>query len=353
MAFLFWQGRSHNYSGLSARLNDSLSGLLAKSGVGSANVVDASSSEKKAGLTVWKEYYRKVQLPASADVRSLVGNLESQARQYHLRLDRTDGPDGRISVEICRGDKRLSHLVFVLAAKKKEQPLPVPVARKRFALVIDDIGGRRDLSPLIDLGIPLTFSIMPFERFSKDIARDLAGRHMPYMLHLPLEPLAYPKVDPGKAALLMRMSEAEMRKKFAADLASVPGAIGINNHMGSRFSEDEQKMRFLLGLVKEQGLFYLDSYTSVHTKASLAARSVPLPFKVNMMFVDLQDTPEFMSKQFEHILKTFGHRNEFVAIGHIQKKNLIPVLKEYIPKFKDAGIEFVYLSDLMSDATKH
>jgi len=343
LGMLFWQGIVHNYKELSGKLNESLSGLLSKEGIGGAAVIDAASSEHHEGFTVWREYYRKIQLTKQVDLKALAGRIENAARAYHLNIVNRAGGDGTLTIEIARGDKVLAHLVFVLAARKTELLKPP----RRFALVIDDLGGKRDLSPLIDLGVPLTFAIMPYERFSKEIAGDLTGRRMPYIMHLPLEPEAYPKIDPGKAALFIKMSDEEIRRKFAKDLATVPGVAGVSNHMGSRFSADPQKMKVLLELVKTQGLYYFDSYTTPRSQAGAVAKIVDIPFRVNGLFVDLEDTPEFMSKQFDLIIKKFEHVDEFIAIGHIQKKSLPAVLRDYIPKFKKAGIEFVYLSDLI------
>jgi polysaccharide deacetylase 2 family uncharacterized protein YibQ len=230
-----------------------------------------------------------------------------------------------------------------------DQSETVADTSKKLALVIDDIGYKRDLSEWLELGIPVTFAILPQERFSKDIAKELSARDMPYLLHLPLEPEGFPKVNPGKAALLTTMTDNEIKRKFQTDPEAIPGIRGVSNHMGSRFSTDAEKMRLLLGLVKGKDLFYFDSYTTPKSKAKKIARELQLTCKVNEMFVDLRDDPDFMRKQFDGIEKTFSRQDEFVAIGHIQKKNLIPVLKEYILRFKQEGISFVYLTDILGD----
>jgi polysaccharide deacetylase 2 family uncharacterized protein YibQ len=188
---------------------------------------------------------------------------------------------------------------------------------------------------------------MPFERHGRTIAEELAKQNRPYILHLPMEPESYPKNDPGSAALFLKMTQAEMRTKLEKDLATVPGACGVSNHMGSAFSADAEKMSFLLSLVKERNLFYFDSCTTPKTTAAKVARRLNVPYAVNDIFVDLKDDPVFMRKQYEYILRRFRKEDTFIAIGHIQKKNMVPVLKEYIPRFRDEGIEFVYLQELV------
>ncbi|MHB9154406.1 MAG: divergent polysaccharide deacetylase family protein, partial [Endomicrobiales bacterium] len=103
----------------------------------------------------------------------------------------------------------------------------------------------------------------------------------------------------------------------------------------------------LLSLVKENGLFYFDSYTTPKTKARKAARATGVAFAANEIFVDLKDDHEFMKKQCNVLLKRVKRYGTGIAIGHIQKKNIIPVLKEVIPEFRKEGVEFVYLPDLV------
>ncbi len=87
------------------------------------------------------------------------------------------------------------------------------------------------------------------------------------LLHLPMEPHGYPHPDPGPGALLAGMPPEELRQVLLADLATVPGAAGANNHMGSRLSEDEGALAVILAVLRERGLFFLDSYTSPRTRA--------------------------------------------------------------------------------------
>lgn len=225
--------------------------------------------------------------------------------------------------------------------------VPAPVPSNKVAIVLDDAGYTRDVSKFLDLGIPITLAIMPYERYSKAIAQELTEKHIPYILHLPLEPERYPDVDPGKAALLLSMTDDEARAKFKSDIAAVPGITGVSNHMGSAYSVSEPKMRTLLKLVKEEGLFYFDSYTATKTRAKAAAETVGLPFAENTMFLDLKDDPSSMKKELETLKKRTLRRGKAIAIAHVHKKHIVPALAEAIPEFKKAGIEFVYLKDLV------
>jgi hypothetical protein len=143
------------------------------------------------------------------------------------------------------------------------------------------------------------------------------------------------------------MNAGEIKHMFESDLSSVPGAAGVSNHMGSRFSADEGKMRVLLSLVKQNNVFYFDSYTTPKSKAAVVAKRLGLPTARNQMFTDVKDDPVSVQHQFDVILKKFATADRFIAIGHIQKKHVAAVLKKNISRFKEQGIEFVYLPELV------
>jgi polysaccharide deacetylase 2 family uncharacterized protein YibQ len=143
------------------------------------------------------------------------------------------------------------------------------------------------------------------------------------------------------------MNDDEIKQKFLSDLSSVPGVVGVSNHMGSRFSADAAKMRVLLSLVKESKLFYFDSYTTPHSTAGRVARELKLASATNQSFVDVKDDTDALQHQFDVILKKFKTTDHFIDNGHVQKINLIAVLKKNIPRFKQQGIEFVYLPEMI------
>jgi polysaccharide deacetylase 2 family uncharacterized protein YibQ len=319
-----------------------LTDTLSASGFTQSDISAQSRKEQKSGAYIWIEYFKEIRYPANIKIEVVADKIREIAQKHKCAFVLTNNGSGKAVIELRYGKRLFSKIVFDAAAAQ-----PVATAKKRIAVVIDDVGYKDNLGPFLDLGIPLTFAILPYERYSKIVAAELTKKGMPYILHLPLEPLGYPKVDPGKAALLVNMTDKEIKKKFLSDLASVPGVSGVNNHMGSRFSEDQGKMRVLLELVKSKGLFYFDSYTSTATKAGKAAAEVSLPFAQNTLFVDLQDNPGFMKKQFSIAIKKINKYGQCAVIGHIHKKFMPQALKDAISMMKDNNIEFVYLADLV------
>jgi len=133
-------------------------------------------------------------------------------------------------------------------------PLPPGHRRKRttgpgtVAIIVDDMGSSlQEVDALMAMKLPLTFSIIPGMAKVKDVADAAHAKGYQVMVHLPMEPQGYPLQRMEQNGLLLSQSDAEIEKRLRAYLQAVPHAIGANNHMGSRFTEDRAKMATVLG----------------------------------------------------------------------------------------------------------
>lgn len=213
------------------------------------------------------------------------------------------------------------------------------------ALVIDDLGERlEDLQPLESLGVPITYAVLPYEEHTKEVVAELRRRHVEMLLHLPMEPLN--GEDPGPGALLAGMDDEELREKTEAALRAVPGAVGVNNHMGSRLSEDQRALTPVLRVLSEHGLFFLDSRTSASSVGYRTARALGLPAAERHVFLDRDPSPEAIRQQFQRLLDLSRTRGAAVAIGH-PLPDTLQVITEEVPKAREAGFVFVPVSDLL------
>lgn len=210
--------------------------------------------------------------------------------------------------------------------------------------MIDDVAyNTSQMDHFAELGIPLTFAILPRHKMAKPLAEKAQAYHFAVMLHLPMEPHDVVHNDPGPAGLFLRMTEPELKSQFDKAVNSVPRLVGINNHMGSAFTEDEEKMKWVLSWTKARGLYFLDSYTSTKSKVLKAAKAVGIPCLRNETFLDNEDTPEGIEKQLDVVMKLAIKRRRTIAIGHYRRKAIMDALRKKIPEFRAAGIEFVTL----------
>ena len=221
-----------------------------------------------------------------------------------------------------------------------------PVQGVRVALVIDDLGTSVDeLHPLEGLGVPVTYSVLPYGDQTPEVVSELRQRRAEILLHLPMEPRN--GEDPGPGALLQGMSDEELKEKTLEALRAVPGAVGVNNHMGSKLSEEEGPMTAVLRVLAARGLFFLDSRTSAQTVGYKVARELGVPAAERQVFLDGDPTPEAIEAQFQRLLALARTHGSAIAIGHPHPETLAALERE-IPKARAEGYEFVPVSYLLT-----
>jgi polysaccharide deacetylase 2 family uncharacterized protein YibQ len=187
--------------------------------------------------------------------------------------------------------------------------------RPLIAVVIDDLGlDRRRSARAITLTVPLTLAWLPY---AADVIRQAAsGRAAGHeiLLHAPMQPQG--SENPGPNALTVDLSTEEIRRRVAGYLALLPDAVGLNNHMGSRFTRDARAMDAVLLELRARGLLFLDSRTSTSSLAADLAQVEGVPHAVRDVFLDNELTAENVRERLAE-LEGVARRNGFaVAIGH-------------------------------------
>jgi uncharacterized protein len=225
-------------------------------------------------------------------------------------------------------------------------PLLPPVAR--VAIVIDDFGADLNMAKrFLELPISITFSILPYQRYSQDIAELAHAHHRQVILHLPMEPKGYPKVNPGKGALLVSMSGGTILKSVDSALGASPYFAGINNHMGSRFTEHAALMKTVLEEAQKRGLYFLDSYTSPRSVVSSVAQQVHIPFRRRDIFLDNNQSADAVRAQVSQLMRLAKIQGTALAIGHPHESTL-HVLNKEVEGFEREKIAVVSAGELMS-----
>jgi hypothetical protein len=196
------------------------------------------------------------------------------------------------------------------------EPAPTPSGPGRLAVVIDDLGESvayaRDLAAL-DMAV--TFSVWPHATSAVQVAELAHAAGKEVLMHQPMEPMD-PAAKPGPGALYVRMSAQELRATLADNLARVPHAAGLNNHMGSRLTRNPSAMAVVLGELKARNLMALDSLTHPDTRMAQVGARIGLPVLERDVFLDVVQDEEAILHQLEkaaHIARVAG---DAVAIGH-------------------------------------
>jgi len=238
------------------------------------------------------------------------------------------------------------------AAPKLRDPLPAPtalpapVSAPRVAVIVDDLGARRDVfDPLRDIRRPLTVAILPGLPLSAWTAREAAQAGMEVILDLPMEPYRFPEVDPGPGALLMAMGPQELQAQVGAHLASVPGAVGVTNHMGSRMTEDRARMRTVLEVLAGRRLFLVDGLASNLSVAYDEAKALGLRAGRRQIVVDHAAGEAGDRVRWDEVAWWAERRGEVIVIAHGHPLTA-RLLREYVPRWEARGIRLVPVSQL-------
>jgi len=211
---------------------------------------------------------------------------------------------------------------------------PVKRARPAVAIIIDDMGYNRIISEkFCQLDAALTFSILPHSPYKTNIIKNAADHGIEIMVHLPMEPTEYPKVDPGPGALLASMSADELIERLNRNLDDVPLAKGVNNHMGSGLTSSSFQMNQIFSILKKRNLFFIDSRTTKESITWQSARLLQVPFSQRDIFLDHVQEQAFVEKQIRALLKTARRHGEAVGIGHPYEVTL-EVLTDMLPEIK-------------------
>lgn len=203
--------------------------------------------------------------------------------------------------------------------------LPCP----KIGIIIDDVGYDSSLArAFIQLDLPLTLSILPFAPGSKSIAQRAKQEGREIMLHLPMEPINYPAVNPGDGVLLLSMDKEMILEVLNRDLSRVPFVSGVNNHMGSRFTESEEKMVVVLTELKRRGLYFVDSRTTSRSVAFKVAKRMALRTAKRDIFLDNELSENALKIQMERLLSLARQKGWAIGIGHPHQETL-ELLKRY------------------------
>jgi hypothetical protein len=222
-------------------------------------------------------------------------------------------------------------------------PPPPPITRVKpitngipVAIIIDDVGYDQKMADgFLSLGVPLTFSMLPGGTFNDSIISAAQRNDVEIMLHLPMEPAGYPAVNPGPGALLSSMGPDELIARLNASLQHVPGAKGVNNHMGSKLTTSSEQMRQIFTILKKRDLFFIDSRTSKETICRPSAELLQLPFAERDVFIDHEQTPAFIRKQLNLLMARARKQGYAIGIAHPHPMTL-KVLSEMLPELKKA-----------------
>jgi polysaccharide deacetylase 2 family uncharacterized protein YibQ len=233
------------------------------------------------------------------------------------------------------------------AWRRNALPSAPPNGQPMIAIVIDDMGlDRKRSAEVMTLPGPLTLSFMTY---AEDLAKQTAtGRAHgdEIMLHMPMEPQAR-HVDPGPNALVTGLDDAELRRRVIWGLDRIDGIVGVNNHMGSKFTESQPGMTIVLDQLRARGLFFLDSRTTPHSVGLATARQMGVASVGRDIFLDNFMTDPEVARELAQTEAVARKNGVAIAIGHPHDAT-IAELRQWLPTAAAKGFRLVPVSAIVA-----
>ena len=218
--------------------------------------------------------------------------------------------------------------------------------RPMIAIVIDDVGVDRVHAPgAIALPAPVTLSFMSYAEGLAAMTQEARARGHELMLHLPMEPTD-PKVDPGPRGLRVTQSAAEIASNVEWALDRFDGYIGVNNHMGSRFTRSTEGMQIVLAALRERGLMFLDSRTVGDSVGARVATDLGVPNLSRDVFLDNDPSSPAIAAQLGELERIARERGYAIGIGHPYTTTL-EALNTWLPTLEARGFVVVPVSTIL------
>ena len=215
----------------------------------------------------------------------------------------------------------------------------------QIAIVIDDIGYKVTDKQLLDMDAQLTYAVLPHTPLGATYAEYAAQRSRDVIIHLPMQAKTNNRLL-GKGALTHRMSKRQYQSTLLSALEDIPFAVGVNNHMGSLLTSQEQPMAWTMELLRQHNMFFLDSKTTRHSKIEKVATEYGVDSLERNVFLDHNRSKPAIEWQFKRLVKLAKHNGQAIAIGHPYRETM-EVLQEKLAQLDDLGVELVPLSHLL------
>ncbi len=239
----------------------------------------------------------------------------------------------------------------VIPKKSEKRPsLRIHDGPVRVAVIIDDMGMARGYSAdVIDLQAPLTLAFLPYAPDLAKVTAEARASGHELMVHVPMQAMDKGQ-NIGPVGLREGMSHEDFKHEFEEKiLKAFDGYAGINNHMGSRLTKNEEAMSWVMQGIEDKGIYFIDSKTIGSSVAEDMAHHYDIPAASRDVFLDHIESLSAVRASLRRLENVAYNKGYAIAIGH-PKPNTIKGLAEWLPTLKSKGIELVPVSAIVMPA---
>lgn len=221
------------------------------------------------------------------------------------------------------------------------------VQAAQILLLIDDMGNKASDARAFDLPNEVAFAILPHTPFSERFSHQANDEARDIILHMPMEALSGLNMGPG--GISSEMSNNQIKALIASAHQSVPGAIGMNNHMGSKLTQLTRPMQAAMEYLTSHQMFFLDSRTTRFSRAEKIARTYGIPVARRHVFLDHVQETGHIDFQFRRLIHKAKKQGFAIGIGHPHQVTLDYLLAA-ITVLEAEGVTLVTIRDKFAPA---
>ena len=222
--------------------------------------------------------------------------------------------------------------------------MPCSVQAAEIALIIDDVGNKPDDAAVFTLPVEVAVSILPLTYLSERFSAQAAKQNREVMLHMPMESLGGRQLGPG--AITSDMPVETIRATLLKALETVPHAIGVNNHMGSKLTQLTTPMSATMGFLTDHQLFFVDSRTTRYSRAAKIAQRFGVPVTQRNVFLDHDIEEQAIDYQFQRLLRLARKYDYAVGIAHPYPETMA-YLNKALAKLEEQGVKLIQVSEIV------
>jgi uncharacterized protein len=337
-----------DYTKDTQRLDSIILKVVKECGVGDQNYSYGKQERGKSGGSTFFKITRRYEIGADFKFDTFQSKVTDALSKTPFKPARStvEKDNRKEESTLCVSFK--NRIVYEIAfLKKKYKPAAKAKGKgAKIAIVLDDFGyNMNNTGVLYAIKTPLTISILPNLPYSKRIAEEAAAKNLEVILHLPLEPRGE-KENIEKGTIMTDMPPKQVRTILANALTSVPGVKGVSNHMGSKATENKDLMKVIFDELSKRHLYFMDNLTADDSVCEEVAGKSGIHIATRSVFLDNELDEGYIENQIRHTAEIAEKTGSAVGVGH-DRPATVRVLSRIVPELKNAGFQFVYLSELV------
>ena len=245
----------------------------------------------------------------------------------HITEETEDGP-----LPIIAADGRQPWLEYSRGFKRADR-------KPRIALIVTNLGLSATYTKAALKLLPedITLSFSHVAPRLKSWIREARQKGHEVLMDIPMEPLGFPKNDPGRATLLTSSNEVENLNRLEHVMKKAGGYVGLLGTLGTKFMLHSETFLPILKTIKQRGLIYVDSRSTSRSLGPELASSIQLPRAFNNIFIDKEPSNQKIKSKLDELEK-IALKKRF-AVGIAQPFPLtIEILSQWAEKLKGKQI---------------